>query len=384
MARESTPMDVKLTAAVADDDLNVAEFCREQGISTSTFYKWRNRYREEGLAGLEERSRKPKSAGPRMAAAVENRIVELRKSLSEEGLDAGSATIRFHLVNENFDPVPSEASIWRALHRRGFITPQPEKRPRSSYRSFVFDRVNGCWQIDHYDWFLADDTGVEIIDIIDDHSRAVPVSRAVPTATCENAWKTLLEGAETWGLPANTLNDNDLVYSGKLRNMTVSFEANLRLLGINPITSTPYHPQTCGKVERFHQTEQKWLLARPPAATIEELNQLLDTFNHIYNHQRPHRSLNGATPHSVWTTGPKAGPANRPLTTPKRVTTGRVATDGSVWSRPWRIAVGRAHAGTPVTTIIDGNQAYIFAGDTLLRHLTLDPDRKYQPLKCPR
>ncbi len=377
-------MDVKLVAAVADGSLNVSGFCVEQGISRSTFYKWRNRFRVEGLAGLEERSRTPTSASPRMAADVENRIVEIRKELSEAGLDAGPATIRVHIANEDFDPVPSEASIWRALHRRGFITPQPEKRPRSSYKSFTFERVNECWQIDHYDWWLADRTDVQIIDSIDDHSRLVPISRAVPTVTCRNAWETLLEGAEKWGLPANMLNDNGLVYSGKLHNVTVSFEANLRLLGINQINSSPYHPQTCGKVERFHQTEQKWLRARRPAATITELNQLLDEFNHIYNHNRPHRSLHGATPLTVWNTGPKAGPANRPLTTPKRITQGRVATDGTVWTRPWRIAVGRAHTGTPVTTIIDDDQAYIFNGDTLLRHLTLDPTRQHQPLGCPR
>ena len=377
-------MDVKLAAAVSDGSLNVAEFCGEQGISRSTFYKWRNRFREEGLAGLEERSRKPKTAGPRMAAATENRIVELRKSLSEEGLDAGPATIRVHLVIEDFDPVPSEASIWRLLHRRGLITPQPEKRPRSSYRSFVFDRVNECWQIDHYDWFLADDTGVKIFNMIDDHSRRTPKSRAVETATSKAAWTFFLQAAAISGLPGMVLSDNDLVYNGSRRNFEVVFEANLRTLGIRPVASTPHHPQTCGKVERFHQTEQKWLRARPPADTIEELNQLLDTFNHIYNHQRPHRSLNGATPHTVWTTGPKAGPADRPLTTPKRVTTGHVNRHGVVWARPFQISVGVKHAGTPVTTIIDGDHAYIFNGDTLIRHLTLDQNRQYQPLKCPR
>jgi hypothetical protein len=186
------------------------------------------------------------------------------------------------------------------------------------------------------------------------------------------------------GVPWDGPYGHDLVYNGSRRNITVAFEANLQVMGIRPITSTPYHPQTCGKVERYHQTEQKWLKARPRAGTIEELNQQLGVFNNFYNHKRKHRSLNKATPAHVHQTDPKAGPANRPLTNSRRVTTGKVAVDGSVWSRPYRIAVGRGHAGTPVTTIIDQDQAYIFAGDQLLRHLTLDPTRQNQPLRCPR
>jgi transposase-like protein len=260
-------MDVKLTAAIADENLNVSVFCGEQGVSRSTFYKWRNRYRREGLAGLEERSRRPLTSSPRMPADLEDRIVELRKMLADDGLDAGAATIEGHLVDEGWDPVPSEASIWRALTRRGFITPQPKKRPKSSYKTFVFERVNECWQIDHYDWKLAEGTAVQVINILDDHSRVVD-SEAFPTVTCENAWTTFVQAADSWGFPGMVLTDNDLVYNASRRNITVSFEANLKALGIRPITSTPHHPQTCGKVERYHQTEQKWLKARPPAETL--------------------------------------------------------------------------------------------------------------------
>ena len=375
-------MDVRLAAAAAGIS-NVAEFCRDQGISRSTFYKWRNRYRVEGLPGLEERSRRPKSSRPSMPSDIEDRIVELRKQLTEDGFDAGPASIHGYLRLEDWDLVPSHASIWRALHRRGFITPQPEKRPRSSYLRFTFGRVNECWQIDHHEWHLADGTKVAIIDIVDDRSR-VGTSRAVATPTCQKAWGVFVEAARRWGLPSMVLSDNDLVYNGQRRNVTVRFEANLRRLGIRTITSSFYHPQTCGKVERYHQTVQKWLAKQPPAGTLDELNRMLDSFCDFYNHNRPHRSLRGATPASVHQAGPKAGPADRPVTTPKRITTARVCTDGTVWSRPWRIAVGRRHQGLTVTVIIDGDQAYIFHSDRLLRALTLDPTRQHQPLGCPR
>ena len=382
MARSFTAMDVKLAAAVTEI-ANVAEFCRQQGVSRSTFYKWRSRFRDQGLVGLDDRSRRPKTSRPRITADVEDRIIELRKQLTDDGYDAGAGSIHGYLVLEGWDPVPSEASIWRALGRRGFITPQPQKRPKSSLKRFVYERANECWQIDHHEYLLADGTKVAIIDIIDDHSR-VAFSRAVAPATCQSAWEVFVGAAQRWGLPSMVLSDNDLVYNGQRRNVTVRFEANLRRLGIRPITSRPYHPQTCGKVERFHQTVQKWLTKQPSAETLDELNHQLTVFADHYNHHRPHRSLAGATPADIHQQSSKAGPANRPVTTPKRITTGRVAVDGTVWSRPWRIAVGHKHQGQEVTTIIDGDQAYIFTGDTLLRTLTLDPTRQHQPLGCPR
>jgi len=159
MGRSVTAMDVRLAAAAADL-ANVSEFCREQGISRTTFYKWRTRYRNDGLSGLEEKSRRPLSSRPLMASDVEDRIVQLRKQLTDQGYDAGPASIHDYLRLEAWDAVPSVSSIWRGLHRRGFITPQPKKRPRSSFKSFVYDRPNESWQIDDTQWQLADGTVV--------------------------------------------------------------------------------------------------------------------------------------------------------------------------------------------------------------------------------
>lgn len=168
---------------------------------------------------------------------------------------------------------------------------------------------------------------MQIINVLDDHSRVVS-SKAFLVVTCETAWKAFLQAADKWGFPGMVLTDNDLVYNGSRRNLTVSFEANLQVMGTRPIASTPHHPQTCGKVERYHQTEQKWLKAQPQPETLEGLNQLLEAFNDYYNHQRKHRSLGKATPAHVHQTDPKAGPADQPLTRPRRVTQGKVITSG--------------------------------------------------------
>ena len=373
MGRSVVAMDVRLAAAVADVS-NVAEFCRELRIARSTFYRWRGRYRDDGLSGLVERSHRPLSARPLMASDVEDRIVQLRKQLTDDGFDAGPVSIHSYLLGEGWDPVPSVSSIWRALRRRGFITPQPEKRPRSSLKRFVYDRPNECWQIDDTQWRLADGTVVFIVEIIDDHSRVCVASVAVKSPTTEAAWSVFADAAKVWGLPAMVLSDNGLAYNGSRQNITVSFEANLRTLGINPVASTPRHPQTCGKIERFHQTTKKWLRAQPAAASLSQLNDQLTAFTDRYNNQRPHESLNRATPTTIYSAQPKARPANQPTNTPKRITTPKVCVDGSVWSRPWRFYLGRQNAGLQVTCIIDGNHAYIFHQDTLLKALTLKPN----------
>ena len=170
------------------------------------------------------------------------------------------------------------------------------------------------------------------------------------------------------------LSDNGLAYNGSRRGQSVTFEQNLRTLGINPVASTPRHPQTCGKIERFHQTTKKWLKAQTPATSLDQLNNQLVTFTNRYNNKRPHESLNRAIPATIHAAQPKARPANQPTNTPKRITTPKVCVDGTVWSRPWRINIGRQHAGLQVTCIIDGDHAYIFDQDTLLKTLTLKPD----------
>src|SRR4051812_11561669 len=155
MARGVASMDVRLRIAVASDELNVSAFCRQQGISRETFYVWRRRYRAEGLAGLEPRSRAPKTSPRRTTGEVEDVVVAIRKELDELGVDAGPATIQWHLARRGWPAVPSQASIWRVLARRGFIQAQPRKRPRSSWHRFEASAPNELWQADVCDWVSA-------------------------------------------------------------------------------------------------------------------------------------------------------------------------------------------------------------------------------------
>src|SRR5438445_6041854 len=184
MAKGVVPMDVLLRIAVASSDVNVSAFCREHKINRDTFYFWRKRYLDEGLAGLEARSRAPKSSPQRIDPAFEAEIIRLRKQLDEDGLDCGAVTIHWHLSRQGWRSVPSMATVWRVLGRHGFIEPQPHKRPKASFRRFEASAPNELWQTDFTEWTIK--TGlVKIFSFLDDHSRVALRLKAVLAAATD-------------------------------------------------------------------------------------------------------------------------------------------------------------------------------------------------------
>lgn len=367
----------RLIVEVDVEGLNVTEFCSLHGISRWFFYELRRRFEAEGEAGLEPRSRAPRTVANRVPAEVEDAIVAERKWLEGQGLDAGPATIWCHL-SARVEPgvvVPSEATIWRVLKRRGFIMAQPDKAPKRAIRRFTAERCNECWQIDDTGWQLADGTDVKIINIVDDHSRLLAGSTAAQTTNTDTVFTAFCDAADRWGWPERFLSDNAPEFKHGLADA-------VRPLGIAAGHSRPYHPQTCGKVERFHQTLQQWLRAQPAAETLDELQTLLDQFSIVYNQQRPHRSLGRRTPHSVWEANPKAGPANHPLGQPSVIHHDlTVGGNGVVHvGRRLAISLGVKHAGTKVTVIITGSAGHVFSHGKLIRQLTINPTRRNQPL----
>ena len=314
-----------------------------------------------------------------------------RKQLADDGVDHGARTIQWWLAQDLSwkSRVPSVATVHRILVRRGFVTAQPHKRPKTAWRRFEASLPNERWQIDATDYTIACGL-VRIFNIVDDHSRVACRSRGVLEATADEAWTTFCQAAQMWGLPAAVLSDNGLCFSGKLRGLEVRFEANLRDAGIRPITGRPYHPQTTGKVERFQQTLKRWLhrqdQCRGLAPDLAELQARLDEFCVYYNQHRPHQGIGRVTPLSRWqancTAGPAAAPLPHPVSRPEpqRVT---VRPDGMIRLRRLTIGVGVEWADMPVTLIIDGHYATIFNGDQLVRHLCIDHSRRYQPTGRP-
>jgi transposase InsO family protein len=361
----------RLIVEVDVDELNVTRFCALHGVSTWFFYDLRRRYAVGGLEAVEPRSRAPHRVANRIPVEVEDRIVAVRKALTDAGLDAGPATIAYHLATASI-LVPSESGIWRVLSRRGFIVADPSKAPKRARRRFAAARANECWQADDTGWELADGTAVKIIDIVDDCTRVTPACRAAPAATATTIFDALTHGAQQWGWPERVLWDNAKAHHA-LRD-------TLAALGIATGHSRPYHPQTCGKVERLHQTVKRYLAAQPPASSLTELQHQLDCFTDIYNHHRPHRALGRRIPAHIWAATPKTGPADHPLDTPTTIHRATVGTNGIVPAGPYRISIGNTHAGRTATTIITGRDGHVFIDGHLIRQLTINPARTNQPL----
>ena len=382
MAGTVTAMDVKLLVATLPDGVKLAPWCRRLGISRQTAYKWRARYRVGGLAGLEDQSRAAKRPAGRISAELEDRIVAARKWLCDTGLDGGPGSVWSLLTDQGVEGVPSESTIWRVLVRRGQVVAQPRKRPNVAYRRFERGRPNECWQIDATHTQVAVGMIVEIINLVDDCSRVCVESLAVGVCTSPTAWKAFSRAAVRYGLPAEVLSDNGAAFRSVTKGARpVVFERNLHALGIRTLHSRPHHPQTCGKVERFHQTQQRWLAAHPTPATIEDLQLFLDEFRDIYNHQRPHRSLGRQRPADVWAALPKAHPVQVATKHETLVRTHRVWNAGAITvARDCIVYVGRAHAGEQVTTIRRGDDLTVIATETgdILRELTIDPTRTHQ------
>jgi transposase len=185
---------------------SVAELARAHGVHRSWVYKLLKRCRLEGEAGLVARSRRPKTSPSRIFDLYEDEIVALRKQLLDNGFDAGAETIKAHLARRH-ESVPSVSTIWRVLKARGFVTPEPHKRPKSSYIRFEASLPNECWQADMTHYCLADGTAVEILNIIDDHSRLCVASRAFVTTRAADVVRSLHYSAAVYGFPASFLSD---------------------------------------------------------------------------------------------------------------------------------------------------------------------------------
>jgi transposase InsO family protein len=375
-----------VVAAVRVQGRSKGEVARDYRVSRRWVHELVKRFDAEGEAGLVPRSRRPHTSPRRTPESLADELCELRKRLADQGLDAGAQTIAYHL-QQRHGPAPAPATIWRILTQRGFVTPQPQKRPKSSAVRFEAQMPNERWQADLTHWKLTSGVEADILNIVDDHSRLLVASHARPTTKAADVVASFHTAAASYGLPASLLTDNGAVFTAAPRGGgRCAIELELARLGITARHSRPYHPQTCGKVERFHQTLKRWLTRQPKAATVAELQAQLDQFASYYNARRPHRALGRRTPAAAFAARPKASPSRPGLVGPQhtRVRLDRVDRTGVITlrhnSRLHHIGLGRRHAGVRVLVLVADLEVRVITQDgELLRELTLNPDRDYQP-----
>jgi len=368
----------------------VSRFCREHGVSTSWFYEVRARALQDGpLAAVTARSRRPASSPRAVRPEIEDVAVRVRKELADDGLDCGPINVRARMLALGI-PTPSRATLARIFARRGMVVPQPSKRPRSSWRRFCFAAPNQCWQLDATDVTLLSGTVVVVFQLLDDHSRLLLASRAALNENATDALAVVTTAIDRYGVPQRLLSDNHLALNPSRRGRRGLLETHLRSLGVQPIASSPHHPQTCGKNERVHQTLKLWLGARPAAQSLTELQALLDRFDEHYNTLRPHQALHGRTPHQTWQATPVAAPpqppaspsapAAAPRPTRPRIRTATVHAEGHLNVLAIQICLGVRYAGTTITVIEDDDRRQLHLYDSSgqhLRSLTRQPNKTY-------
>jgi transposase InsO family protein len=360
----------------------VADVCRRYGISRDTYYRYRRRYLAEGLEGLEDQSRRPKTSPVKISPETEIRICEMRRDHPRWG----ARRIRAELAREGVDP-PAVSTVHQALRRNGLVAPQPPRQPRADKR-FEREIANDLWQIDATQIPLDNGTKAWVVDLIDDHSRYLLAAVVGTAPTGELAWDAFEIAATRYGLPRQVLSDNGMCFTGRLQGVEVAFERSLKELDVEMINSGPYHPQTLGKLERFHRTLKEWLRDEGPAFDPEHLQELLDGFRHHYNRQRPHQGIGDQTPAERYGTDPLP-PAQIRLPGPEEMTgpsypphsiLRKVGSSGNLGYRGKLIQVGSRWAGATLRILPIGALIHIYHGELVIRTLALDPDSYYQPL----
>jgi transposase InsO family protein len=279
------------------DGMSVTDVARRNGVSRQSVHTWLRRYANGGMAALADKSSKPESCPHQMAPVIEARVVELRRAHPKWG----PRSIRTHLAQEGFTPVPGRSSIYRTLVRHHLLEPTQRKRARSDYKRWERSRSMELWQMDVVGRFhLSDGTEVKVITGIDDHSRFCVCARVVARAMARPVCEALQWALRTHGVPDQILTDNGKVFTARFGQGPgpVLFDRICANNGIRHLLTAPYSPTTTGKVERFHKTMRSEFLVDHDRvhATVEELQAALDEWVAEYNTKRPHQSLGDRPP----------------------------------------------------------------------------------------
>ena len=324
---------------------NIRELCRRFNVSEKTFYKWRSRWKTEGDNGLDNRSRRPHHSPRRTAAVVERRILELRQQQPAWG----ARKIRRRLTVLGYGDLPVASSVHRILKRHGKIDAAESKR-HQAFQRFEHEAPNQLWQMDFKGWFrTGDGSHCHPLTVLDDHSRYVVCLQSCGDQKTETVRSKLTAVFRTYGLPQRMTMDNGSPWGGDDGCGYTPLTAWLIRLGIAVSHSRPYHPQTQGKDERFHRTLGVELLNWHQFPTLQNVQQRLDPYRHVYNHERPHEALGMDVPASRYRISDRSFPEHLPpIEYDSRDAVRMVQIKGHSCYRNAFFTIGKAFRGYPV------------------------------------
>ncbi len=369
----------------------VTEVARRYGVSRQAVHGWLGRYESDGLAGLADHSHRPRYQPRQLDAGIEALICQWRGAHPRWG----PRRLLFELGKARVSPLPSRSTIYRVLVRHGLVPARKRKRRRQDYKRWQREEPMQLWQMDVTgSVFLADGTELKLISGLDDCSRFCVIAKVVRRATGRAVCRAFVAAMAVYGIPDEVLTDNGKVFTGRFgkpRPAEVLFERICRKNGIKQLLTKPYSPTTIGKVERWHQTLQTdFLNEAGPFATIEQAQAAVDAWRHEYNHDRPHQSLDMATPASrfrpsppqegqalsLWApadleplTSPPPGPSDTPAVIPETVSwpdavevDRTVPPSGNMTVGPQQFWLSPARAGQNVTLWIDATTVHLSTG----------------------
>lgn len=377
--RETSIMDHKraFVALAEQEGVAFAELCRRFEISRPTGYKWLRRFQAEGVIGLAERRRRPHTSPHRTPAVTEARVVALRDAHPRWG----GQKLRTRLLAQDPDGVPAASTVTAILERHGRLDPA-ESAKHTPWQRFEHAAPNDLWQLDFKGHFALATGRCHPLSVLDDHSRYLLGLTACADEQDPTVRTILTQLFRHYGLPWHILTDNGPPWGSPGQDLTALGVWLIRL-GIRPVHGRPLHPQTQGKVERFHRTLKAEVLRDAAYSDLAGAQAAFAGWQAVYNHQRPHHALDLAVPASRYQPSPRPFPeVLPPLEYGPDDAVRIVARSGQVHYRTRAVFVSQALAGQRValrSTPTDGVLLVSFGqaplGTVDLHQATLTLDR---------
>lgn len=336
----------EFVSLVSESGQEFTEACSRFGISRKTGYKWLARFLEEGEAGLLDRSRRPHQIAGKSSLKVEKAVIALRKKRPTWG----GRKLRTHLLSSGHLEVPSASTITSILNRYGLLSVEDGAGSRRSYQRFEHPNPNDLWQMDFKGHFALGGGGrCHPLTVLDDHSRYSIGVRACGNEQGITVMTELASLFRQYGLPVRMLMDNGSPWGDEGGQPWTIVTSWLIRLGIRISHIRPHHPQTQGKIERFHRTFKADILRNPRLQTLSSCQRKFDPWREIYNRERPHEALKMAVPASRYRVSERSYPSVLPeIEYGNEMIVRRVRTDYLISFQGYRIRIGKAFEGQPV------------------------------------